>query len=277
MKNKFKTAVLGQYNIEKYSLSPLIHNYFFKQANINGEYSAIPVEVNDLGNTLKILQKEGYTGVNLTIPHKINALKYVTKLDKSAEVIGAINTIIFNNNEAIGYNTDCFGFIENLNKTINNWNQTNKEAIIFGAGGASHAIIYGLQNAGIKNITICNRTNEKAKDLSKYFNCNFVKWEDRQKSLLSKTLIINTTSAGMNNNPPLDISLLNVDNNSIIYDIVYKPKNTLLINQAIELKNKNFKIVYGIGMLLYQAARAFDLWFGIEPTIDKKLIDIIDK
>ena len=264
---KYKTGLLGQAGIEKYSLSPFIHGSFFEQCGINGDYFAIGVKPEELENKLIELQKQGFIGLNLTIPHKINVLKYITEIDKTAEKIGAINTILFDKNSGIvGYNTDAYGFIEALNKNILNWRNKNK-AIVFGSGGASHAVIYGLQENGIADIIICNRTDNKSLELAKHFNCKFVKWEDRNKVLQDRNLLINTTSAGMNDNSSLDIDLTNIKNNSIIYDIVYSPLITPLLQQAKTLSNKNLIILDGFHMLIYQAAKSFEIWFNQSPEI----------
>lgn len=262
----FKTGLLGQTGVEKYSLSPSIHRMFFEQLGLEGNYLAMPVLPENLENKLKTLQIQGFRGVNLTIPHKIDVLKYITDIDDTVEKIGAINTVLFNkNNKTVGYNTDAYGFIEGLNKNISDWKKKNR-AIIFGAGGASHAIIYALQSNGIEDIIICNRTNEKAANLAKFFNCNFTKWETRNDVLKTRNLLINTTAAGMNNNLPLDINLQNIEDSAIIYDIVYSPLLTPLLAQAKAL-NKNLTILDGFHMLIYQAAKSFEIWFNKSPEI----------
>jgi shikimate dehydrogenase len=264
-----KLAVLGQNDIEKYSLSPLLHSDFFEKTKIEGEYKAIPVLPENLWEKLKELQKEGYVGVNLTIPHKINVLQHLTEIDETAKIIGAVNTILFKpNGDIAGFNTDCFGFMENLNIKINDWKNNNK-AIVFGAGGASRATIYGLKKDGIDDIYICNRTFDKATELAKEFDCKAIEWEDRQESLKDRNLLINTTSAGMNKNKALDIDLIDIRSDAIIYDIVYSPLETPLLKQA---KNLRLRIVDGLGMLIYQGAKAFEIWFDIYPKVDRVLI-----
>jgi shikimate dehydrogenase len=270
MKNKL--AVLGLDGIEKYSLSPLIHSNFFSTTEIDGEYVAIPVLADNLYNKLKELQAEGYVGVNLTIPHKINAVKYLDFFHKTANIVGAVNTVLFKNNSMIGFNTDCSGFIQNLDKKIPKWEIENNKVIVIGAGGASRAIIYGLKNKGIgrDNIIICNRTHSKALELANEFNCKTIEMENVQDILKTRNLLINTTSVGMNNVGLLDIDLSSMQKNSIVCDIVYTPLITQLLKQAKEL---NFRIVDGLGMLLYQAAEAFNIWFGVLPDVSDKLLN----
>lgn len=270
----YKTAVLGGENIEKYSLSPKIHNEFFKQTNINGEYIAIPVEPGNLFQKIIELQQQNYIGVNLTIPHKVDILKYIKNIDATVKIIGAINTIHFKDKQIIGYNTDWFGFIETLNNNFPQWRR-NAKVIIFGAGGATRACIFGLLKSGIKDIYICNRTDEKAQQLATLFNIRMIKWEDRNKYLSERNLLVDTTSAGMNNTPALAIDLKNIQDNAIIYDIVYNPFVTPLLQQATNLKEKNLSIINGYEMLIFQAAKSFELWFNIYPTEFKYKLDYI--
>jgi shikimate dehydrogenase len=260
---KFKLAVLGQDGIERYSLSPLIHDYFFKKTKIDGEYKAIPVVPTELQNKLKQLQNEGYTGVNLTIPHKINVLPFLDEIDTVTEKIGAVNTILFKDGKIKGFNTDCYGFTYQLH------NYTVKHPVVFGAGGASRAIVHGLKMDSIIDVVICNRTNEKAEQLAKEFECKWVKWEDRQSALKDRDLLINTTSCGMNGNDSLDIDVKDLPSKSIVYDIVYTPLLTPLLKQA---KKEHYDIINGIGMLLYQAAGAYKIWFDIMPEVLDDLV-----
>ena len=264
-----KVAVLGQEGIENYSLSPLIHNTFFEKNGIDGEYSAISILPENLRVFLKRLQDEGYVGVNLTIPHKVNVLKFLDKLDGAAEAIGAVNTILLKNGKMIGYNTDAFGFIENLDKKVKTWRKNNR-VLLIGAGGASRAALYGLKSNGIDDIIICNRTYEKGVELAKKFNCRAFHLEEARSLLNDRSFIVNTTSVGMNGNSFIDLSLEGMKGDVIVYDVVYTPLITYLLRTA---KDLNFKIIDGLGMLLFQAAKSFEIWFGIYPEVSDKLIN----
>ena len=268
MKQLLKLAVLGQDNIAKYSLSPLIHNTFLNDNNINGEYIAIPVLPENIGKELKKLQKDGYTGVNLTIPHKINAIKFLDSLDDTASKIGAVNTILFKDAKMIGYNTDCYGFIENLNRNIPDWRNRDK-VLVIGAGGATRAILYALKKEKVNNITIVNRTLEKAQKLAEEFDCNFDKLENINNIISSKNLIINTTSAGMNGINDLNIDFTKSSKDTIVYDIIYTPLSTSILTEAQKFNLKN---INGLGMLLLQAEKAFEIWLSIKPKITDNLI-----
>jgi shikimate dehydrogenase len=270
MKNKL--AVLGLDGIEKYSLSPLIHSHFLSTTGIEGEYVAIPVLPDNLHGKLKELQENGYVGVNLTIPHKVNSMKYLDFFHKTANVVGAVNTVLFVNNSMVGFNTDCSGFIKNLDKKVPKWEINNNKIIVMGAGGTSRAIICGLKNKGVSNddITICNRTYSKALELANEFGCGAVEMENVQNILKNKNLLINATSVGMNNSGSLNIDLDSMQKNSVICDIVYTPLATPLLKQA---KMENFKTVDGLGMLLYQAAEAFEIWFKVSPIVSDELLN----
>lgn len=260
-----KVAVLGQIGIEKYSMSPLIHSEFFKQTNIFGEYTAVPVLPEELDNKLYELQELGFKGVNLTIPHKVNALKCLDFIDDNASKIGAVNTILFKNNKRFGYNTDVFGFMKNLK----DWNRRGM-VIIFGSGGASRSVICGLQEEGIRDIVLLNRTDENAIKLANEFSCGFELWKNRHNVLNLADLIVNTTPAGMQGNPPLDIDLSSAKSSTIVYDIVYNPLITPLLKQASDF---NLKTINGLGMLLYQGAKAFDIWFSKMPEINEGIVN----
>jgi shikimate dehydrogenase len=275
--NRYKLAVLGRDDIGKYSLSPLIHSFFLKQKNIPGDFIAISVEPSNLQSKLKELQADGYIGVNLTIPHKVDALKFMDEVDKTAEVVGAVNTVLFKDNKIIGYNTDSFGFMKQLeNKQI-------FRPIVFGAGGGARAVLYALRAYGIQDVIVCNRTDEKSKilvddfkNIKKFddeieeFNVRQEKWENRQEALADRDLFINATSVGMNSTESLDVNFENLPSNAIVYDIVYSPLFTSLLKKA---KRQNLTMINGIGMLLWQAAKSFEIWFGTQPEVLDSLVN----
>ncbi|MDR2462086.1 MAG: shikimate dehydrogenase [Mycoplasmataceae bacterium] len=272
-KNKIKkAAVIGMQGIEKYSLSPIVHNYFFKQTKIPGQYFAFPVEQDKLVEFLQKLIKEGYDGVNLTIPHKVEILKnkIINQKDESVLSIGATNTLKFIDGKIKALNTDGYGFITYLQEKNKNWNPKKTNALIYGAGGATRAIIFGLKKSGVKNITICNRTQENADLLAKEFSCKTIKWENKNKTK-GFNLIINSTSCGMKNVNNLDITFEQNDKDTIVYDIVYTPLNTQFL---INAQKKKLITIDGLGMLIYQAAKGFEIWFDKKPKVTKELFDL---
>lgn len=262
-----KAAVIG--DPISHSLSPKIHNFFLNEYKINGSYEAIRVSPDEFKSYIKNLIKEGYKGFNITIPHKERALEICDHISRTAEIIGAINTLtILENGKVFGHNSDAQGFIDNLKFYHSDISFANKNAFIIGAGGAARAIIYSLINGGVKDIFITNRNQIRVQNLINDFrnfadskSCKIYYLEKSQfESNLKKCdFLINSSSLGMENMPKLDLNLNQLNNNSIVYDIVYKPLITDLLCNA---KQRNLKIVTGLGMLIFQALVGFEIWFG---------------
>jgi len=269
-----KAAVIG--NPIGHSLSPVIHNYWLNKYGINGKYEKILVNGDDLKDFILSLNKNGFSGINVTIPHKENVIKYLSEQNKDVQNIGACNTILVNDSEIIGNNTDHYGFIENIKQELQGYSFNGKDIVILGAGGASRAIIYGLINQSVNNIYLLNRTRKKseviAKDLISSIGGKIeVKdWEDRNKIISSADMLVNTTSLGMVGQKELDIDLSLLKKDAVVTDIVFNPLITPLLQQA---KDKNYQIVDGLGMLLHQAAPAFKSFFDR----DNKYIDGLPK
>lgn len=257
-----------------YSKSPLIHNYWLKKYNIEGRYVIVDIAPDKLDETIKRLKSDDqWRGTNVTIPYKQKIMDYLDEVDERAQMIGAVNTVYKKEGLLIGTNTDAYGFIENLKAKLDADqfdNAKQKPVLVLGAGGATYAVIYGLLKEGFKNLNITNRTYDKAKKCADHFmklkSINVIDWDD--KDHLDVGMIINTTSLGMINYPPLNIDLEKLDICSIVVDIVYNPLHTELLNQA---KRLDMTIVTGIGMLLYQAQPAFNLFFGQYPELDLRV------
>ncbi|MEI6729756.1 MAG: shikimate dehydrogenase [Pseudomonadota bacterium] len=276
-----KLAVLG-YPIS-HSLSPTIHNYWIDKCGIKDViYEAVEVKPEDLGSFIKNMAAEGYIGVNLTIPHKEAAVKFVDEMGKDsiADIFGAINTIkVEAGSKLVGYNTDSQGFIENLEKS-GKYKNTGK-ALVLGAGGAARAVCFVFLQDGYE-ITISNRTIAKAqeiKDVFTYYGSGIehklevLDWEQKEAVMSDISLLVNTTSLGMKGQGELDISLDNLAKDALVTDIVYNPLITKLLEQAQARGNP---IVDGLGMLLYQAQRAFELWFpGSNPVVTEELRNLV--
>ncbi len=272
-----KAGVIG-WPVE-HSLSPIIHQHWLKENNINGSYEAIPVRPEELGDKLKDLAKKGYAGVNVTIPHKEKVLEYLDKPDDSVKIIGAANTLEFFNGEIIGSNTDWIGFEESL-KRNGNWQTTKAKIVVIGAGGAARAAAKALLTPLLMyqatEIVLLNRTIEKAQkikeDLSAWFghakNIKIEKWENRNLALKDAHVLVNTTSLGMIGQPELDIDLAELPKNALVYDLVYNPMETGLLKKA---KARGNQILNGLDMLIYQAVPGFYKWFGKEPEITPEL------
>ena len=242
-----------------HSLSPNIHNSAFHQLNLDYTYIAYRIPKNELDSGIEALKKINIAGFNVTIPHKIDIIKFLDELDESSKLIGASNTVTNENDVLIGYNTDMQGFLEPILQR--ELDIKNSNILLYGAGGAARAITVAFAKYNAKKITIVNRTHEKGKGLQELgkklgLNSKATSLEDFDGSGNTYDFIINSTSIGMNNeNFPINQNL--IDENSVVYDIVYKPINTDLIKKA---KNVNAIVIYGYEMLLGQAIKSFEIW-----------------
>jgi shikimate dehydrogenase len=264
------SAVLGDPIAQ--SLSPYLHNFWLKKDQIDGIYIPLKVAENDFEKFLRNLPDLGFSGCNITIPHKESALKICDNLSQSAKQIGAVNTISFDEDGKIfGDNSDHFGFIQNIKSSNPDFDFKGKTALILGAGGASRAIIFGLLQEGIGQIVIANRSRPKAENLAKIFpRTTVIDWKDRSINLDKIDLLINSTSLGMKGSDSLEISLDNLKKSALVCDIVYKP---LMTNLLIAAQKQGNPIATGIGMLIYQGLIGFEKWFGKKPEVTKDLID----
>lgn len=248
-----------------HSLSPKLHEYWLKGYQIEGSYEAIEVPPEYLYKTIKELVKKSYAGGNVTIPHKEKALMICDEIDQTALAVGAVNTLKFEHGKIKGYNTDVYGFTENL-KTGGADLSIIKSALVLGAGGAARAVIIALMKSNIK-VTISNRTLEHAQKLAAEFKCRVMPWEEENRHLGEFQLVVNTTSLGMKGQPPLEIDLNNLPAEAVVNDIVYNPIETPFLKTA---RANGLKTIDGLGMLLYQAVEGFDMWFGDRPEVTRE-------
>jgi len=257
------------------SLSPYLHNYWLKKNKIDGVYIPLKVSATDFPKFLKTLPDLGFAGCNITIPHKEATLKLCNFISKAAKQIGAVNTITIDKNGKIwGDNSDHFGFIQNIKSEHSDFDFKDKKVLLLGAGGAARAIVFGLLNQGVAEITVANRDLQRAENLKEDFkeigNIKTITWAKRDKNLADFDLLINSTSLGMVGKEELEIDLGDLKKSALVCDIVYKPLMTKLLNQA---KQQGKPISTGIGMLIYQGLMGFEKWFGIKPMVDQKLTD----
>jgi len=246
-----------------HSLSPNIHSAAFRELDLDSSYIAFRIPKGELAGGLEGLKKIKIDGFNVTIPHKIEMMKYLDRIDESCSVIGAVNTV--SNKEGIfkGYNTDMDGFLEPFKEK--KLNIANTKVLLLGAGGAARAIVAGFAKEKAGSITIANRTLENAKSLSEFskkvgLNSNAIKIEDVNDSAKDYDIIVNATSVGLRNEPS-PISLDGINEKTIVYDIVYMPMNTDFIKKA---KDNGSIVIFGYEMLLGQAVRSFEIWHDME-------------
>lgn len=254
-----------------HSKSPLIHNYWCKQHGINAVYLPLPVQPQALPTVIPALAQMGCVGVNLTIPHKELVLPLVHELDAFAKKIGAVNTLVVKANALRGYNTDAYGFWQNI--IIQHPDIKCKKAFVVGAGGAARAVVAALDDAGFDSIYVMNRTFDKAEALRHVSpKVEAVEWMPAANELDGCDLLVNTTSLGMAGQPPLEIALGKLAPDAVVNDIVYVPLHTPLLKSAELL---GLHPVDGVGMLLYQAQKAFELWFGVLPEVTPELRKLV--
>jgi shikimate dehydrogenase len=251
-----------------HSLSPRIHAYWAQKYTIDTDYKLFTTQPPRLRQTMLHMRKKNVVGVNITIPHKQTVGEYLDGLDALATRIGAVNTVFNQKNKFIGTNTDAYGFITNLEKGLGDLKNYLQQVVILGAGGATRAAIVALQDAGATNIILTNRTEAAAQTMARHFKITHVPWEEKEVALKGATLLINTTSLGMAGKPNLQLDISNLDRGAAIHDIVYAPLETELLKNA---RLRGHPAVDGLGMLLYQAQKAFEIWHGILPEVTEEL------
>ena len=277
----YKIAILG-YPI-KHTLSPKMHNYWLKELGISGKYEAIKTPIKNFKKTIKKLCNEGYKGVNLTLPLKEEALKYLNKKDRIVDFVGATNVLIFSKQNVIeGKNTDVYGFKKSLIKLVKN--KKRKTAIIIGSGGSARAVLCALIEMRYKKIIIFNRTKKNAEKIRKDFLKNFSSnlktkivcenLKNLKRNLEEINLLVNTTPMGMKNFPALNINIKKFKTNLAVFDLVYNPLETKLIKDS---KKWGIKNTNGLDMLMYQAQRSFYYWLNKKPKVTNKLKKILEK
>jgi len=257
-----------------HSLSPLLHNFWFKKYNIKATYSLIETEVNQIDKVIDKIKKKELKGINVTTPFKQEIIPYLDLVINDAKETSSVNTIYLNNdNKIVGENTDVYGFDNSFIKKINDKDLLGKNILILGAGGVTPSIIYALVKKNIKKIFISNRTTEKSEIIKKKFPfIKIILWENIDNKSKDVDVIINATSLGMKNGSNFNQVIKKFKAELIYYDVVYNPLETKMLKSFKEQKVKTFN---GLEMFLYQGQKSFYLWNGINPEIDNELKKII--
>ncbi|OEC88132.1 MULTISPECIES: shikimate dehydrogenase [Methanobacterium] len=267
-----KTNVVGVIGDPvEHSLSPPMHNAAFKHLKMDYVYVPYHVKKGMLGDAIIGAKSLNIKGLNITIPHKTDVMKHLDALDKSAELIGAVNTIKFDEDYAKGYNTDGIGAVKAIEEISS---VKNKKVIILGAGGAARAISFQILMDGAESIVIANRTVANAeqlqRDLVEKLNADVKSIDLGEKleiELSNADILINTTPIGMYPNvdqePLVKAELMH--ENLVVKDCVYNPLQTGLIKEA---EKCNAKVVSGLKMLIYQGMEAFRIWTGVTPPLE---------
>jgi shikimate dehydrogenase len=256
-----------------HSRSPLIHHYWLRTLGIEGGYVIEAVPPDEFGDFVFRLSLRGFVGANVTIPHKERALA-LSKPDERARAVGAANTLWFKDGELCSTNTDVEGFINNLDACAPGWDRA-EDALVLGAGGASRAVLFGLIERGIKRVHLANRTVERARALADQFGASVlpVAWDALGELLPRAGLLVNTTSLGMHGQPALELDIGRLPSNAVVADLVYVPLETPLLAAA---RGRGLETADGLGMLLHQAVRGFELWFGQRPQVTLELRALIE-
>lgn len=258
----------------EHSLSPHLHGYWLEQHGIDGAYVPLAVAPADLPTALTALPALGFRGVNLTLPHKEQALDLCQEVDDLARRIGAVNTIVVRDGRLFGSNSDAFGFLENLKEGAPDWRAEAAPAVVLGAGGASRAVVAALADAGVPEVRLVNRTRERAEALATALGgaLSVYDWDRREAALAEAGLLVNTTTLGMAGQPPLDLDLGALPVEAVVTDIVYTPLMTPLLQAA---RTRGNPLVDGLGMLLHQARPGFEAWYGVRPEVTRGLRDFV--
>lgn len=260
----------------EHSRSPRLHGYWLERYGIDGTYVPLPIPPAHLPQALRMLALMGFCGVNVTVPHKEVALAAVDVADASARRIGAVNTIVMEPDGTLrGFNTDGEGFLNHLRAQAPGWRLKDRPGVVIGAGGAARAVVAALLDAGVTELRLVNRTRESAEDIARSFSDNAIRvepWIGRNNALKGAGLLVNTTTLGMNGQPPLDIDVAALPGDACVFDCVYVPLKTPLLAAA---RARGLMAVDGLGMLIHQARPGFARWFGVEPEIDDRLYDFL--
>jgi shikimate dehydrogenase len=258
----------------EHSRSPLIHNYWLKTYGIAGEYRREAVPPDEFEAFVQSLAARDYVGANVTVPHKEKALAFSLP-DEHAKAVGAANTLWIAGGFLHATNTDVEGFLNNLDACAPQWDRGLGNAVVLGAGGAAHAVVYALLTRRVERITVVNRTPQRAEALRQRFleRLQVAPWEQLNDLLGEAALFVNTTTLGMAGQPELEVDIGRLPSHAIVADLVYVPLVTPLIKAA---KAKGLRTADGLGMLLHQAVRGFELWFGRKPEVTAELRDLAE-
>ncbi len=252
-----------------HSLSPLLHNFWFKKYKIKASYMSIEIEAGQIGEVIDKIKKKELQGINVTVPYKQAVIPFLDLVINDAKETSSVNTIYLNNeNKIIGENTDVYGFDYSFIKKFTNKNLSEKKVLILGAGGVVPSIIYALVK-NVKKIFVSNRTVEKAENLKKKFPfIEIILWENTDNKSQDMDVIINATSLGMKNGNNFNQVFKKFKPDLVYYDVIYNPLETTMLKSFKEKKITTFN---GLEMFLYQGQKSFFLWNNINPEICEEL------
>ena len=257
----------------EHSRSPLIHNYWIRQHGLDAEYRSEAVQPQNFAEFAAELRRRHYIGANVTLPHKETALA-VSQPDARAQAVGAANTLWYQGETLCSTNTDVEGFLANLDAGAPGWDKNLKKAVVLGAGGAAQAVVYGLLSRNVARIHVVNRTRERAAALAQRFGKRVdpAAWDELNGLLGDAGLLVNAASLGMKGQRDLEVSLP-AGASLVVAELIYVPQQTALLKAA---RVQGLRAVDGVGMLLHQAVRGFELWFGVRPQVTPELRRLVE-
>jgi len=261
-----KYLVIG--NPIEHSLSPKLHNFWFKKNNIEALYDKKKLENNNLKKVISDIRDEKISGINVTIPFKKLIIPFLDQLSPEAKETQSVNTIYLQNGKIVGHNTDIAGF--ELAIKYSKYNLNNKTIFILGAGGVVPSIIYSLKKMKVSKIILSNRTKKKAESLKNLFkDLEIVDWGET----IDFDMIINATSIGLKNEDGINLDYSTIGTSKFFYDLIYNPRETIFLKRAKLFGNKTEN---GKMMFIYQAHQAFTIWHKLMPEINDEVIKLLD-
>lgn len=258
-----------------HSRSPRVHRHWLRRYGLPGHYVPLDVVPDDLEEVLRAMPRMGFVGANVTIPHKETALRLCDLVTDRAALVGAVNTLIFREDGRIhGDNTDGYGFLASIRQTAPDWQPKAGPAVVFGAGGASRAVLVALLEAGVPEIRLSNRSRPRAEALRSEFGARIKvhDWVKAGQTLEGAVTVVNATSLGMTGHTAFRVPLDALEPGALVTDLVYQPLETDLLAQA---RARGCIMVDGLGMLLHQAVPGFERWFGHRPEVDAELREAV--
>jgi len=256
-----------------HSLSPTLHNYWFKKYSIDAEYNLLEINENEIKDVIDKIKNKELDGLNITLPYKKKIIPYLSKVINDAKDSKSVNTVYLEGDNVVGENTDVYGFQAGYLKEIIYPKNNNTKALVLGAGGVAPSIILALIKSNILDISVTNRTNEKTLFLKKQFkNIKIIEWEKYNDLIENFDIIINATSLGLKSGDDFKNLIQNIKKETVYIDTIYNPSQTKMIKH---LKSKNIKTYNGLDMFMYQGQKSFYTWTKKNPEINNELIDLL--
>ena len=253
-----------------HSLSPILHNFWFKKYKVCANYSLIEIELSEIAEIIKKIRNNDLQGINVTVPYKQAVIPFLDLLINDAKETLSVNTIsLSEDGKVVGDNTDVYGLERGFINKLDEQNLSKKNFLILGAGGVTPSIIYALSKKGIKNISISNRTIKKAENIKNIFSfIKIIQWENIEAEAINADVVINATSLGLKNGNNFKQEFKTTKSNLIYYDIIYNPEETMMIKK---LKEKKIQTYNGLDMFIYQGQKSFSIWNKIIPDLDEEM------